>query len=90
MTLFFRVKTQFILISQKKEHVSEDLENQLYDYVPESEPKSNEHEPINENSSHFSITFENISIRRGEHVAIIGAVGSGKSAILKAISGHVS
>lgn len=78
------------------EDVVLDCQGATYTYQPKAakapvdetkEPTENE--VIVVETPVFTCSFDKLSIKRGEHIAVIGAVGCGKSAILKAISGHM-
>ncbi|CAB3400010.1 unnamed protein product [Caenorhabditis bovis] len=63
--------------------------NYTYQPTKNEARQPSETENLNNKEPSFTLTVENLKIRRGEHVAVCGPVGSGKSALLKAISGHM-
>ncbi|CAD6187498.1 unnamed protein product [Caenorhabditis auriculariae] len=65
--------------------------NAVFSYLPvqEQTPTPTETDPINTANPVFNIHFGDLQVKKGEHVAVCGGVGSGKSALLKALSGHM-
>ncbi|CAI5454862.1 unnamed protein product [Caenorhabditis angaria] len=60
-----------------------------YQPEPEDEQTGTEKETLDKQAPAFGLAVKDLKIKRGDHVAVVGSVGSGKSALLKAISGHM-